>query len=142
MSTLFPLISEGWVGLGLDMRFLGEKWQKKNKAATTTIESVVWSFGRHSSVAPHEQKHSLETERGRFRGLPGRWAEEVAEKVRFGLDRLDHIDIFCKLWRGRGGTPSKRWIFSRLGCPALIPRQSENGLGRVERQISPLRRSR
>jgi hypothetical protein len=36
MSTLFILVSEGWVGLGLDMRFLGEKWQKKNKGGSNS----------------------------------------------------------------------------------------------------------
>jgi hypothetical protein len=51
MPTLFPLVSEGWVVLGLDTRFLGGKWQKKNNPIAKAMESVA-SFGIYSSVTP------------------------------------------------------------------------------------------
>jgi hypothetical protein len=53
MPTLFPLISEGWVVLGLDMRFLGEKPKKKNNGNSNgnrisgfALRATLSAFGR------------------------------------------------------------------------------------------------
>jgi len=53
MPTLFPLISEGWVVLGLDMRFLAEKRKKKNNGNSNgnrisgfALRATLSAFGR------------------------------------------------------------------------------------------------